>query len=483
MSKEPLAKVYDPKDVEPRWREFWEAEGFFRADPASRKTPFAIVIPPPNVTGSLHIGHAFTNTLQDVIVRWKRMRGFDVLWLPGLDHAGIATQMVVERQLAKEGKRKEDLGREAFEERVWEWKGESGGIILKQLRLMGFSLDWTRERFTLDPRLSRAVREVFVSLYEQGLIYRGNYIVNWCPRCVTALSDLEVETEPEPGSLWHIRYPAKDGGEGIVVATTRPETHARRHGGRRASGRRAPPPPGRADARPSDCRARDPRRGRRLRRPRVRHRRREGDAGPRPQRLRGRPSGSGFRASTSSTSAAVMNENAGPYAGQDRFEARKGIVEQLQAEGLLVKTTPHTVPLGRCQRCRTVVEPRLSTQWFVKMAPLAEPAIQAVEDGRIVFIPGELEQDLLRVDAQHPRLVHQPPALVGPPHPGLDLRELRRDHGRARGARGVSRSAAAPRSSRTRTCSTPGSRRASCRSRPWAGRTRPPTSRATTRTT
>jgi valyl-tRNA synthetase len=221
MSQEPLAKAFEPKDVESRWYRFWEEQGFFEADPASGKPSFAIVIPPPNVTGSLHIGHAFTLTLQDVIVRWKRMSGFDTLWLPGLDHAGIATQMVVERELAKEGKRKEDLGRESFEKRVWQWKEQSSGTITKQLRLMGFSLDWTRERFTLDPALSRAVREVFVALYEQGLIYRGNYIVNWCPRCVTALSDLEVEVEPEQGSLWHIRYPAKDGGPRPCWATRR----------------------------------------------------------------------------------------------------------------------------------------------------------------------------------------------------------------------------------------------------------------------
>jgi valyl-tRNA synthetase len=386
MTKEPLAKVYDPKDVEPRWRDFWESQGFFGADPTSSKPAFAIVIPPPNVTGSLHIGHAFTNTLQDVIVRWKRMSGFDALWLPGLDHAGIATQMVVERQLAKEGKRKEDLGREAFEERVWKWKAESGGIILKQLRLMGFSLDWTRERFTLDPMLSRAVREVFVSLYEAGLIYRGNYIVNWCPRCVTALSDLEVETDPEPGSLWHIRYPAKDGGPGIVVATTRPETMLGDTG---------------VAVHPDD----------------ERHRKLVGQALLLPIARReipvvadpfvDREFGTGAVKLTPAHDAndfeaakrlglpsinilderGVMNENAGAYAGQERFEARKAIVAQLQAEGLLVKTTPHSVPLGRCQRCRTVVEPRLSTQWFVKMAPLAAPAIAAVEDGRIGFTP------------------------------------------------------------------------------------------------
>src|SRR5438093_70592 len=224
MAKDELAKAYEPREVESRWYPVWEKSGLFTADPQSKKPRFAMVIPPPNVTGSLHIGHAFTLTLQDVIVRWKRMSGFDTLWLPGLDHAGIATQTVVERQLAREGKKKEDLGREAFEARVWAWKEQSGGKILSQLRLMGFSLDWTRERFTMDAQLSRAVREVFVSLYEAGLVYRGDYIVNWCPRCVTALSDLEVEVENERGSLWHIRYPEKGGGAGVVVAPTRPET-------------------------------------------------------------------------------------------------------------------------------------------------------------------------------------------------------------------------------------------------------------------
>src|SRR5262245_33828597 len=207
MPNEPLAKAYEPKDVEPRWARFWEERGFFRADVDSKKPRFCVMLPPPNVTGSLHIGHAFTNTLQDVIVRWKRMSGFDTLWLPGLDHAGIATQMVVERQLREQtGQRKEDLGREAFEKRTWGWKEKSGGRIPEQLRTVGFSLDWSRLRFTRDPMLSRAVREVFVSLYEAGLIYRGDYIVNWCPSCVTALSDLEVIVEPENGSLWQIRY-------------------------------------------------------------------------------------------------------------------------------------------------------------------------------------------------------------------------------------------------------------------------------------
>jgi valyl-tRNA synthetase len=383
---EPLAKAYEPTDVERRWYAFWEEQGFFRADPSSGKPSFCVVLPPPNVTGSLHIGHAFTNTLQDVIARWKRMSGFDVLWLPGLDHAGIATQMVVERQLAAEGKKKEDLGREAFEARVWAWKEESGGRILRQLRLMGFSLDWSRERFTMDAGLSRAVREVFVALHEQGLVYRGNYIVNWCPRCVTALSDLEVETHPANGSLWHIRYPAADGGEGIVVATTRPETllgdtavavHPNDERYRHLHGKTLKLPVlGREIPLVADAFV-DPAFGTGAVKLTPAHDPNDFEAG---KRL-------GLASINIMDERAVLNDNAGPYAGQDRFEARKGVVAQLEAEGLLVKTAPHVVPLGHCQRCKTIVEPRLSAQWFVKTTPLAEPGIAAVEDGRIRFVP------------------------------------------------------------------------------------------------
>jgi valyl-tRNA synthetase len=387
MSSEELAKAYEPKDVEARWYPVWEQRGWFTARPDSGRPSFCIMIPPPNVTGSLHVGHAFTNTLQDVIVRWKRMGGFDVLWLPGLDHAGIATQMVVEKQLAKEGLRKEDLGREEFERRVWTWKEQSGGRILQQLRLMGFSLDWSRERFTLDPVLSRAVREVFVGLHEQGLIYRGDYIVNWCPRCVTALSDLEVVTEPEAGSLWHIRYPAADGGPGVEVATTRPETllgdtgvavhpDDERYKGMIGKelvlpvlGRRIPVV---ADS------FVDPAFGTGAVKLTPAHDANDFAAG---QRL-------GLPSINVMDERGQMNENAGPYyAGLDRDAARAKIVKQLQDEGLLVKTMPHTVPLGRCQRCKTPVEPRLSRQWFVKTQPLAEPAIAAVRDGRTRFVP------------------------------------------------------------------------------------------------
>ena len=381
-----LPKAYEPKEVEARWYPVWEARGYFTARPDTLKPPFALVIPPPNVTGSLHIGHAFTLSLQDVIARWKRMSGFDVLWLPGLDHAGIATQMVVERQLAKEGKKKEDLGREAFERRIWQWKEESGGQILKQLRLMGFSLDWSRERFTMDAGLSRAVREVFVSLYEQGLVYRGHYIVNWCPRCVTALSDLEVETRPVDGSLWHLRYREPGGGPGIVVATTRPETllgdtavavHPDDDRHRHLVGKTVVLPVlGREIPVVADTFV-DPAFGTGAVKITPAHDPNDFAAG---QRL-------GLPSIDIMDERAILNENAGPYAGQERFAAREGILAQLRAEGLLVSATPHVVPLGHCQRCRTPVEPRLSRQWFVKIAPLAEPAIRAVEDGRIRFNP------------------------------------------------------------------------------------------------
>ena len=386
MKPEELPKTYEATVVEERWYRHWEECGLFTAHPERTGPRFSMVIPPPNVTGALHIGHAFTYTLQDVIVRWKRMQGQDALWLPGLDHAGIATQMVVERELAKAGQTKEDLGRAAFERRVWDWKEESGGRILRQARRMGFSLDWTRERFTMDVMLSRAVREVFVSLWEQGLVYRGDYIVNWCPRCGTALSDLEVESTPEAGTLWYVRYPASDGGPGLVVATTRPET---------LLGDTA------VAVHPEDERYRDLV-GRSLRLP-ILGREIPVVADPFVDRAFGTGAvkltpahdPNDFQAAqrlklpaiTIMDERGVLSENAGPYVGQDRFEARRAVVAQLEREGLLVKTAPHEVPLGRCQRCKTVVEPRLSRQWFVRMKPLAEPAIAAVADGRIRFVP------------------------------------------------------------------------------------------------
>ncbi len=381
-----MAKAYEPKDVEGRWYRFWEEQGYFGANPESGRPTFAIVIPPPNVTGSLHIGHAFTLTLQDVVVRWKRMKGHDTLWLPGLDHAGIATQMVVERELSKDGLRKEDLGREAFLERVWAWKERSGGAILSQLRLMGYSVDWHRQRFTLDPMLSRAVREVFVTLYEEGLIFRGDYIVNWCPRCVTALSDLEVVSNPHKGSLWYIRYPQKGGGPGLVVATTRPETllgdtavavHPDDERHRHLVGQTLVLPVLQRDV------------------PVVADSFVDREFGTGAVKLTPAHDPNDFQAAQRLNlpsinimdERGVLNDNAGPYAGCERFDARSKIVAQLESEGLLVKTVPHDVPLGRCQRCHTVVEPRLSRQWFVRTKALAEPAIRAVETGRISFVP------------------------------------------------------------------------------------------------
>jgi valyl-tRNA synthetase len=385
---EELSKAYESKEVESRWYAAWEKAGAFLCRPDSKAEPFTLVLPPPNVTGQLHIGHAFSFTLQDVVVRYERMRGRDVLWLPGLDHAGIATQLVVERQLAAQGKRKEDLGREAFEAKVWEWKATSGDRIFEQLRVMGFSLDWSKQRFTLEPALSRAVREAFVSLYEEGLIYRGTYVVNWCTRCGTALSDLEVESSPEAGSLWYIRYPGEGGGEGIVVATTRPET---------LLGDTA------VAVNPEDERYKGivgqsvvlPILGRKI--PVLADSFVDTTFGTGAVKITPAHDPNDFQTGARLHLPSIivmdergaMNENAGPYAGKDRFEARKLIVADLQAQGLLVKTVPHEVPLGRCQRCDTVVEPRLSLQWFLKMKPLAEPAIAAVEDGRIRFVPEE----------------------------------------------------------------------------------------------
>jgi valyl-tRNA synthetase len=223
MDKGSLSKAYEPREVEERWYQYWLDAGFFHAEDEGEKPPFAIVIPPPNVTGILHMGHALNNTLQDIIVRFKRMQGFNTLWMPGMDHAGIATQNVVEQELAREGLTRHDLGREKFIERVWEWKAKFGGVIINQLKRLGCSCDWERQRFTMDDGLSRAVREVFVRLYNEDLIYQGDYIVNWCPRCHTALSDLEVEYKEEAGSLWNIRYPLADGSGEITVATTRPK--------------------------------------------------------------------------------------------------------------------------------------------------------------------------------------------------------------------------------------------------------------------
>jgi len=381
-----IPKSYDPKLVEDHWWTFWERERLFVADAMSARPSFVIVIPPPNVTGSLHMGHMLVYTLHDIVVRWKRMSGFNTLWLPGTDHAGIATQNVVERQLAAEGKTRHDLGREAFEKRVWEWKEQSGNTILRQLRRLGGSCDWTRERFTLDEGLSRAVREVFVRLYEEGLIYRGKRLINWCVRCRTALSDLEVKAELVQGKLSYIRYPIRGSSDFITVATTRPETML---------GDTA------VAVNPNDDRYHhlagqtlilpllereiplimdefvDPAFGTGLVKVTPAHDPNDFEMGARHN----------LEMISVIDEDGRMTEAAGPFQGMERFECRREVLKQLEALGLLDKVSDHPHNVGHCDRCKTVVEPALSTQWFVKMQPLAEPAIQAVEDGRIRFIP------------------------------------------------------------------------------------------------
>jgi valyl-tRNA synthetase len=383
-----LSKTYEPAAVETRWYQFWEGQGFFHADDTSAGPRFAIVIPPPNVTGSLTMGHVLNNSLQDVLVRYQRMNGKATLWMPGTDHAGIATQNVVEKELARQGTDRHQLGRAAFLDQVWAWKERFGSTILLQLRRLGSSCDWRRERFTMDPGLSRAVREVFVRLYEKGLIYRGHRIIHWCPRCHTAISDEEAITTEggEPGSLWHIRYAAADGGPGVVVATTRPETMLGDTG---------------VAVHPDDARYREligkhvtlPLMNRAL--PVV------------PDPVVDPAFGTGAVKVTPAHDAndfeiaqrhhleplcimgidGRINEHGGPYNGLDRFEARSRIVADLEAQGLLVKTEPYRVPIRRCERCHTVIEPYLSDQWFVRMEPLARPAIAAIKTGRLRFFP------------------------------------------------------------------------------------------------
>ncbi len=389
---EELSKAYEPGEIEQRWSRWWAERDLYRADPKSARPMFSLVIPPPNVTGSLHMGHMLEQTQMDVIVRWKRMSGFNTLWLPGTDHAGIGTQFMVERRLAEEGTSRQELGREAFERRVWQWKEEHGDTIYHQMRRLGASCDWSRERFTMDPGPSRAVREVFVRLYEKELIYRGRYIVNWCPRCQTALSDLEVVHEERPGSLWHIRYPIIGADHHVVVATTRPETML---------GDTA------VAVHPGDERYRSLH-GSKIRLPLMD---REipliTDTYANPE------FGSGAVKVTPAhdpndfeigqrhnlpqvdvmDEQARMNQNAGRYAGLSREEARSRIVADLEKLGLIEKIEPHTVPLGQCQRCRTAVEPRVSTQWFVRIGPLARPAIEAVREGRIRITPENHSRD------------------------------------------------------------------------------------------
>jgi len=381
-----MDKVYNPHNIEVKWYQFWIEKGFFTADNESTKKPFSMVIPPPNVTGSLHMGHALNNTLQDIVTRYKKMSGFNSLWLPGTDHAGIATQNVVERELAKEGSDREALGREKFIERVWQWKEQSGGVIIEQLKRLGCSCDWSRQRFTMDEGLSRAVREVFVRLYNEGLIYRDNYIINWCPRCKTALSDLEAEHEETKGSLWHIKYPLAEGSGYLTVATTRPETML----GDTAIA-----------VNPSDERY-SKYIGQNVILPIVEKKIPViGDSyvdttfGTGVLKVTPAHDINDFEIGRRRNLEVVkvidddgkMNENAVHYRGMDRFECREKIVEELQRKGLLENIEPYALGVGKCYRCKTVVEPSLSLQWFLKMKPLAEPAIEAVRDHRVRIIP------------------------------------------------------------------------------------------------
>lgn len=381
-----LAKVYDPGEVEDKWYKYWEENGFFTPKVEPDKKPFSIVMPPPNVTGSLHLGHAMDNTLQDIITRFKRMQGFNTLWLPGTDHAGIATQAKVEEQLAIEGTNKHELGRDKFLERVWEWKEEYGGTITRQLRKMGASCDWSRERFTMDEGCSQAVREVFVKLYEKGLIYRGNYIINWCSKCHTTISDIEVEHNEKEGNLWHIHYPAKDGGQGVIVATTRPETML-------GDVAVAVHP---EDERYSHLVGKTvilPLLNKEL--PVITDEYVDKDFGTGAVKITPAHDLNDFEMGLRHNlqqvnilnSDATVNENGGKYQGMDRYDARKAIVKDLEELGLLVKVEPHSHAVGECYRCATTIEPRVSKQWFVKMQPLAEPAIKVVQDGTLQFVP------------------------------------------------------------------------------------------------
>jgi valyl-tRNA synthetase len=384
-----LPKSYEPGAIEARWAEYWVREKLFSVPtppPGETRPVFTLLLPPPNVTGRLHMGHMLNQTQMDIIVRWHRMRGFLTLWLPGTDHAGIATQMMVERQLAKEGKKRRDMGREAFVERVWEWKKEYGGAILDQMKRLGASVDWSREYFTMDENLSRAVREVFVRLYEEGLIYRGKYIVNWCPRCETAISDLEVKHEEIAGKLYEIRYPVIGSDQYITVATTRPETML----GDTAVAVNE------KDARYKHLHGKQlclPLMNREI--PIITDDLAQPEFGTGAVKVTPAHDPNDFEAGQRHNLPQIevidehgrMNKNAGRYAGLDRFEARKRVLEDLREQGFLVAEKDYTIALGKCDRCGTVVEPRLSTQWFIKIAPLAQRAAEVVENGEITIVP------------------------------------------------------------------------------------------------
>ena len=382
---------YTPIDIESKWYKEWEQKGYFKAAIDNQKVPYTIVIPPPNVTGVLHMGHVLNNTIQDAVIRYKRMSGFDTLWQTGTDHAGIATQNVVEKMLAKDGLRKEDIGREAFIEKVWEWKEKYGNIITTQQRRIGNSTDWERERFTMDEGLSQAVKEVFVELYNKDLIYKGEYMVNWCPRCQTALADDEIEHQDKEGHIWEIKYPIKDSKDFLVIATTRPETMLGDTG---------------VAVNPEDERYKDlvgksvilPLMNREI--PIVADSYVDLEFGTGAVKMTPAHDPNDFEVSKRTGLEIInilekdgtINSNGGKYKGLDRFEARKAILKDLEELGLLVSTKKHNHAVGHCYRCNTVIEPRISEQWFVKMRPLAEKAIAVVKNGEIKLTPKRMEK-------------------------------------------------------------------------------------------
>ncbi len=390
MAKE-LAKQYDPKQVEDRIYQSWIEGDYFHAPCDPARKPYTIVIPPPNITGQLHMGHALDNTLQDILIRWRRMQGYDTLWLPGTDHASIATEAKIVDALRAEGIQKEDLGREGFLKRAWEWRAQYGGRIVEQLKKLGSSCDWARERFTLDEGCSKAVREVFNNLYEKGLIYRGERIINWCPHCKTSISDIEMEYEEKDGAFWHMAYPFTDGSGAIIVATTRPET--------------IPGDTGVA-VHPDDERYKDligktvriPVIGREI--PIVADSYAKMDKGTGAVKITPAHDPNDFEVGLRCnlpilnvmTDDGYMNEKAGKYAGMTLAECRKAIVADFEAAGALVKIEPTKHEVGTCYRCHTSVEPRVSEQWFVKMQPLAEPAIKVVREGKTRFIPERFDK-------------------------------------------------------------------------------------------
>jgi valyl-tRNA synthetase len=392
MENSVLPKAYEPAEVEAKWYQFWEEQQLFRADENSTAPAYSIVIPPPNVTGDLHMGHALNNTLQDILCRYKRMQGYNVLWMPGTDHAGIATQNVVERRLAEEGLDRHQLGREKFIARVWEWRRLYGGKIINQLKRLGASCDWGRERFTMDEGLSEAVRRVFVTLYQEGLIYRGHRITNWCPRCVTALANLEVEAEERPGRLYHIRYPLMHGKDGLVVVTTRPETmlgdtavavHPEDERYQHFLGKKVVLPLLNRELPVIAEDYVDREFGTGALKITPAHDPHDFEIGQR----------HGLTSIRVMDEHGVMNEEAGPYVGLDRYACRDKVVADLQEQGLLLKVEDYQHRVGHCYRCKTIVEPTLSEQWFVSVKSLAEASMAAVRDGSTRIIPAMWEKN------------------------------------------------------------------------------------------